>query len=76
MKKIYILAHDKHRDQDIKINLCGGREDDDMQWIDSFSSNYASGRMPILIEALTREDPLPGRWSDLENIRLIVEDEK
>jgi hypothetical protein len=70
MNEIILEAHDSYNNKDIKIILCDGRENDDVWWLDSWSSSQANGKMPVRIEG--GEDPTFNRWSDLKNIKLIV----
>ena len=69
--KISLKAHDTYTNKNIEIILCDGRENDDVWWLESWSSSQANGKIPVRIEG--GEDPTFYRWSDLKDIKLEIQ---
>ena len=64
-----IKCYDNYNKQSLIISF----PDDEID-LDSFSSNYAYGKISMRFEIVgDGEDPNPKRWSDLKNFKIIKE---
>lgn len=62
-----LKCFDKYRQQHLIMEVT----EDELWELDSFSSNYCTGRIQVKFTIVDGEDPRPKRWSDLTEFEII-----